>query len=619
MSGIVGYFNEGGAKQKLLEDMCNRIKYDNSQKIEKYINGKIGVGLVYSNAGNTESQLGHNEDGTLCAFAIGEIFDYGEAYHALRKIGHEFKTGSFAEFCLHSYEEYGESFVEKLNGQFIIVIVEIGKNRLLIFNDRLGTKPFYFFKGEGNLIIGSAIKSIIQEKTVKREVNDEAVSDFFSFGRILGDKTLFKNINVFPQASILKVGENEFSLKRYWDLNFGEEYNHSIEHYVINLRKFLKKAIERRISEKTHFTLSGGLDTRLITSLVDEKYKPLNTFTIGEKGHDDVKLAKEVSKELGSTHFTIKVDENLLPHSIKMGVYASDGMSNCRNFGFFSIIDGIREKCDVIISGSGIGEFLGDYFVNESCFSFKGDEELIRFTYRNFNNLVKENEIPLLFTKEYFKKIRGEAYKSIKKEVINAKKHARIPANIIYYLLFKNDLRHVILSSEYASFKLNTRLPSTDIDYIDFVLKIPPKFRINRVLEYETLRRISPELSMIPHNQTGFPISYPMKFHKIGLKTGNSGAYKKLMSKMGRKDPKIFIPDRIAHIDFSNKLIENLKLTKFFKDILFDKKTTSRPYFNQSYIKNMFVEHLSGKKDNTDKLCAILTFELWHRLFIDQK
>lgn len=605
MSGIVGFVDENGAKPRLLEEMFSSILHEKSNRVEKYINDNIAVALVHPKVGN---QIAFNEDRGLCVLFDGEIFDYGN------------KTESQAGFCLRSYEEKGEDFVKELNGQFIIVIIDMQRNKFLIFNDRMGTKPFYYYKGGGKLLFGSEIKAILQDKSLKREVNDGAVADFFAFGKVWGNKTLIKGIFVIPQASIIKMEKNRFRIRKYWDMDFKEDYTDSREYYIEKLVESLGKAIERRFSKDCHFTLSGGLDTRLILSLAGKRHRQLRVFSIGDDSHDEIKIAKRVAEKIGALHSIITIDKDLLPESIKMGVYISDGMSTCRYFGFFSVIDKLKMGRDIIISGSGLGELFGDYqFIGEIHFDSNKYEELAQHCFGNLNMIIKNDEMPLLFSGEYFKKIKGKAYNSVKGEIIEAKKHASLPANILYYTLYKNDLRRVIFCSEYTRFKLNARLPSTDIDFIDSILKIPPGLRMNRTLEYEIIKRNSPGLSSLPYNQTGFPVSYPLAFHKIGYKSGRNSTYKKFLEKIMKRDKDVIIPDRIEYIDLGNEIRKNPRLLKFFETMLLGKKSLSRPYFNSSYIKKIFIEHISGKKDNTDKLCALLTFELWHRLFIDEK
>ena len=61
------------------------------------------------------------------------------------------------------------------------------------------------------------------------------------------------------------------------------------------------------------------------------------------------------------------------------------------------------------------------------------------------------------------------------------------------------------------------------------------------------------------------------------------------------------------------------ELKGFVEKILLDERTLNRGYFNREYILRMIEEHMSSRKNYSRQLSALITFELWHRLFVDKK
>ena len=53
-------------------------------------------------------------------------------------------------------------------------------------------------------------------------------------------------------------------------------------------------------------------------------------------------------------------------------------------------------------------------------------------------------------------------------------------------------------------------------------------------------------------------------------------------------------------------------------DILLDKKTRERGYFNMQEVKRLLDEHVSLTEDHSYRIWALLWLELWHRKFIDR-
>jgi len=54
-------------------------------------------------------------------------------------------------------------------------------------------------------------------------------------------------------------------------------------------------------------------------------------------------------------------------------------------------------------------------------------------------------------------------------------------------------------------------------------------------------------------------------------------------------------------------------------DLLLDSRCIQRGYFNRSFVQHLLDSHVSGKKDHSYRIWALLVLEMWHRMFIDQK
>src|SRR5919107_1589484 len=84
-----------------------------------------------------------NEDGRLWLVCNGEIYNFRELRRELEARGHRFRSQSDSEVVLYAYAEYGDSFIERLNGMFAFALWDGLRRRLLIARDRLGIKPLY--------------------------------------------------------------------------------------------------------------------------------------------------------------------------------------------------------------------------------------------------------------------------------------------------------------------------------------------------------------------------------------------------------------------------------------------------------------------------------------------
>jgi len=132
MPGLMGIVSENAVDERLLDRMVNSIKHEKFH-IDKYITSHFGCARVHLGIFNQEPQPIFNEDKSLCIFMDGKIYDYEEQLNELKRKGHKFNYENDPEYCLHSYEEYGEYFIKKLNGAFVILIYDLKKNKIEYF------------------------------------------------------------------------------------------------------------------------------------------------------------------------------------------------------------------------------------------------------------------------------------------------------------------------------------------------------------------------------------------------------------------------------------------------------------------------------------------------------
>lgn len=88
-----------------------------------------------------------------------EIFNYVELRLSLQGLGHTFTGQSETEVIVHLLEEYGLHFVDYLNGQFAIAILDKCQQQLILVRDRLGICPLYYCINNNQLLFASEVKA----------------------------------------------------------------------------------------------------------------------------------------------------------------------------------------------------------------------------------------------------------------------------------------------------------------------------------------------------------------------------------------------------------------------------------------------------------------------------
>ena len=77
--------------------------------------------------------------------------------------GHKFVTQTDTEIVPHLYQEYGDDFVDHINGMFAITLWDTRKKRLVIARDRYGEKPLYYGWHDRRFLFASELKALLLE------------------------------------------------------------------------------------------------------------------------------------------------------------------------------------------------------------------------------------------------------------------------------------------------------------------------------------------------------------------------------------------------------------------------------------------------------------------------
>ena len=147
-----------------------------------------------------------NEDGSVVVIFNGEIYNYQELIPELIALGHVFRTKSDTEVIVHAWEAWGEACVERFRGMFAFALWDRNRETLFLARDRLGVKPlFYAFLPDGKFIFGSELKSLLAHGGLARDLDPQAVEEYFALGYVPEPRTIFSGAAKLPPAHTLTL------------------------------------------------------------------------------------------------------------------------------------------------------------------------------------------------------------------------------------------------------------------------------------------------------------------------------------------------------------------------------------------------------------------------------
>ncbi|WP_406379437.1 asparagine synthase (glutamine-hydrolyzing) [Streptomyces sp. NBC_01618] len=210
------------------------------------------------------------EDGEVIASLTysGEVYNFRELREELALKGHRFRTRSDTEVVLHAYLEWGDRFVERLNGMFAFAIWDVRTEQLLLVRDRVGIKPLYYHPlPGGGVLFGSEPKAILANPLAGRTVDAEGLRELFAGVKAPGAGVI-KGMPELAPGHVLTVGRTGHSLRRYWQLE-AHDHEDDLPTTIRTVRELLEDIVSRQIVSDVPLCtmLSGGLDSSTLTAL----------------------------------------------------------------------------------------------------------------------------------------------------------------------------------------------------------------------------------------------------------------------------------------------------------------------------------------------------------------
>jgi len=608
LSGIAGIIDLEGKydlEQKITK-MLDLMRHEPWYKVDHYHRRPAALGRASLGVIDPYPQPVFNQDRSLCLVMYGEIYHYRDDFVKTIVKDHSLEYDNHPQLILYLLEKKGTQIIKKLNGSFVLALWDFNKNLLLIANDRYGLRPLYYSWQNDLFLFASEMKSILAFSQVRKEIDKQALAEFFGLNCILGERTLFKDIKVLNPASILTFQAGSLNTKRYWELMLKDDHpGFNQKEAIEKAHSLLLQAVKRQMDDQKPkgCYLSGGLDSRTILGALSRLGYELPTFTFGRAGCDDQKGAELISRTLGMKNYFFQVSPDYLKHWAGTGVWVTDGMTRA-SFHSFEFLPEIRKNVFILFNGFCGNEFMGVLSFGLLRFVFtKKSMNWVRGFFRKINEPFSEDLLSKLFVRQYYSQIRGRVFQSFADTMANFPEKS--PFNKVYHFYITEKARKTHLYGPISdSHLIEYRIPFCDYDLVDFLLTIPPRQRVLATFYRKLIVRKFPELATIPYQRTGLPVNSNLMV--VLFKKAQDMCQKKLFP------PK---RDKRGHVDDENWMRNELK--DFVISTLLSKKATERGYFNPEFVKEIINEHLSARQNNTFKLGSLLIFELWNQLFLD--
>ncbi|HXV78450.1 MAG TPA: asparagine synthase (glutamine-hydrolyzing) [Candidatus Binatia bacterium] len=574
-----------------------------------------------------------NEDKSCSIVFNGEIYNFKELRRELKGKGARFRTRSDTEVVLRAYEEWGDDCLDRLRGMFALAIydsrpkkngaVELQdeRPRLLLARDRVGKKPLYYYRDEDRIIFGSEIKGILANSSVKARVRRGVLPLYLSYGYVPAPYTFFENIFELPPAHRLAVENGEVKAERYWepppqkvvDLALSEKQ------YIERLRELLEEAVRVRLVSDVPVGafLSGGVDSAAVVAFMTRITKqPVQTFAIGftdDPSFNELEHARTVANYVKSDHREFMVSPDAIDLLPKLVWHYDQPFADSSAIPSFLVARMTREHVKVALTGDGADELFAGYerfAAARLARTYSRAPRLLQNSVKRLLNVMSEATTYRSAVRRARRFVDSAALPLAERylnwvgifspSLINELLTAEIESDpVSHFQSYFDSSRESDLIGQLLSVNMKTYLPG------DLLVKT------DRMTMANSLEARSPFLD---HELLEFSCSIPSELKLKGMTT--KYILKRVLEGI--------VPKEIIHrkkhgfgVPVGRWFRSSLK--RYLHETLLSPQALRRGYFHEPTLRHLIEEHQSGKRDHGHRLWALLTLEIWHRIFIDQE
>ena len=632
MCGINGIALSSRAKANLnvqvLERMRDVITHRGPDDEGIFIDGRIGLG--FRRLSIIDVATGHqpmtNEDGSLHIIYNGEIYNHADFRPLLEARGHTYRTHSDTETILHLHEEYGDDCVTHLRGMFAFAIWDQHKRELFIARDRLGVKPLYYAHlDDGSLYFGSEIKTLLEAGAIKPELNFDVLSDYLANHAPSGEQTLFRGVKRLLPGHTLRWRDGDVQIKSFWDVSFEKEAENgwSDEAYVTHWTEMFRESVRLRLMSDVPLGmfLSGGIDSSAIAAMMSRMVDdPIKTFSVAfqEREANELEYARLVAETFKTNHHEVVVTPGQFFAALPRLVWHEDEpLAHPSSVALYFVSELASRHVKVVLTGEGSDELLAGYgryrktiynlalggryqslapgflrkAVRNQIEGLSGGSRIRQKLSRTFLTLTPDIETiyfdnfavfprsmqPQLLTEETRQRVGLiDPYLGVRK--VLEQTNATSLLDRLLYADIKTYLHELLMKQDQMSMaaSVESRVPFLDHKLVEFTCRLPDRLKLRgwttKYILRKSMEKILPR-PILSRRKMGFPVPIGTWFR---------GEYR-----------------------------------SFLEEYTLSERAMARGLFDPNFVRNLVRRHQTGGEDHSERLWALVNFEIWMRQFFD--
>ena len=564
-----------------------------------------------------------NEDGTVWVVCNGEIYNFPELRRQLESRGHVFSCNSDVEVIVHLYEEEGPELFKRLRGMFAAAVWDVRLSRLVLGRDRLGKKPLYVRREPNRILFASEIKAILQADSVSPRIDPVALHEYLGLGYVPAPLTLFEGIEKILPGHCVVIEKGRIEDRQYWDVRFDDVRSGSEEEWIERVRAKVFDAVKVRLMSDVPLGafLSGGIDSStIVAAMARATDSPVKTYSIGfdasDKFYDELPYARLVAQAYATDHHEIIVRPDVANLLLRLVWHMDEPIADSAFITTYLVAQLAGESVKVILSGVGGDELFGGYR------RYLGDR-LNRY-YQMLPATVRRTLLPRAIAA--LPQDRHSRWRSYVRYADAFLKSAELDPQsryMSYITVFSPDVRAALLKAGGPA-----GAPSAIVN--EYFRRAGDVDSLSRIVYVDLKTSLADDLLLLTDKMTmaaSIECRAPLVDHELVELTAGMPSNLKVrglsMKYLLKKVAEPWLPRQILRRPkrgFGAPIGAWFRrdLETLIDDTLSESQVRKRGLLDPKVVAELIARHRLQQTDNTDHLLALVTLELWCRIFLDR-
>lgn len=388
MCGITGFYEECHPTRRtdLVALMGSRIGHRGPDDSGVWVDEASGIALAHQRLSILDlsaagAQPMVSADKNLVMVFNGEVYNHRDLRASLdTHKGVVWRGHSDTETILECFAAWGvEQTLKACEGMFALALWDRSNQTLVLARDRFGEKPLYYgWQGEA-FLFGSEMKALKAHSAFENRVSRDSLCLLLRHNCIPAPHSIYEGVYKLRPGHFITltqdalVGNVKPEQLPYWQLGEViergrlEPFTGSDIEAVDALESVLEASIRRQMVADVPLGafLSGGVDSSAVVALMQASARqPIKTFTIGSTNsqYDESRHAKTVAKHLGTEHTELLLGPadglDIIPRLPSM---YCEPFADSSQIPTFLVSELASKHVKVVLSGDGGDEVFGGY------------------------------------------------------------------------------------------------------------------------------------------------------------------------------------------------------------------------------------------------------------------